>query len=166
MTLKIIIYEIFILKILSTDSENKQNFIDNFNDDSIAMNIVNDLYERNILNDTQKKRFLFALECYKKAKLHHFEKIETKEIYTIEEYKEFRCMDYGSLMDFVIFDALYKLNITDELYESELFQSILNDVCYHGVLVNDIISLPKEVEHDELRNWILIEFSHKGIFEI
>lgn len=127
------------------------------------MNILDDLFERNILNGSQKKRFLQAFECYKFGKFLQFEKIAKFENYNIVKYKEYRCKDYGSLMDFVLFEAIYGLEIEDELYYSTHFQSILNDVCYHGVLVYDILSLPKELENAEFRNWVIIEFLDKGI---
>lgn len=145
------------------DSQNVELFHHNIAEDSFAMKVLDDLFRRNILNATQKSRFLQAFESYKKAKIQHFHRIVTNENYKIEEYKQLRCMDYGSHMDFVILEAFYELNINEMLYKSKLFQSILDDVCYHGVLVNDILSLPKEVENSEFRNWIIIEFVEKGI---
>lgn len=78
--------------------------------------------------------------------------------YSPEEYRISRVFDYGAFMDFVLLEKIYGIDIPDEVWNSQPFIELLKEVIYHGVLMNDIVSLSKEVSNEETRNWIIIRY--------
>ena len=96
------------------------------------------------------------------AKLTCFDKERTSSLYTPDEYRMCRTYDYGSLMDFVLYEKIYGFDMPDSVWDSQLFDDLLKEVVYHGALINDMTSLRKEVCNGETRNWIIIQYLTTG----
>ena len=84
------------------------------------------------------------------------------EFNTIDDYEFWRKSNSELIMDFLFFENFNEIKIPEKVLESEKYYYLIKEVIYYCALSNDIISLEKELNNGENKNWVIVRFLSSG----
>ena len=84
------------------------------------------------------------------------------EFNTIDDYEFWRKSNFELIMDFLLFENFNHVKIPEKVLESEKYYYLIKEVIYYCALSNDIISLEKELNDGENKNWLIVRFLSSG----